>query len=380
MEVALWRDEQNRRLGFTTGSCAALAAKAAALALLSGIDSQMVSIKTPKGLVVEVPVETTERQQNSVCCTVRKMAGDDPDATDGVLVAATVMKTTNTGISIEGGAGVGRVTRKGLDQPVGAAAINSVPRQMIADEVAGVCRSHGYAGGLCVVVSIPQGELLAAKTFNPMLGIVGGISVLGTSGIVEPMSTKALLDTIKTELNMHKAEGTQDIILSPGNYGQAFLEASPEYALRPVVKCSNFVGPALDMAAERNFSSVLLVGHIGKFIKLAGGIMDTHSKTADCRMELLALYTALAGANIHLVRQVLNAATTDAAIELLDKNALRRAVMDGVLAAADANVARRVAGRYKSGVVIFSCQWGFLGASPNAQSLLRKWRPGDVRN
>ena len=265
------------RCGYTTGTCAALAAAGAVRLLLTGEAPERVRITTPKGWTVELPLEDAVLDGGEARCAVRKDAGDDPDVTDGCLVCAAVSRSEPGGIRIDGGAGVGRVTKPGLDQPMGAAAINSVPRRMITDAVKEVCDELGYSGGLSVVISVPGGEEIARRTFNPMLGIEGGISILGTSGIVEPMSEQAMIDTI--ELNLRQAAalepgsgGAKRLILTPGSYGESYLHAIRLDALGvPVVKCSNFIGEALDAAAIQGFSEVLLVGHVGKLVKLAGG-------------------------------------------------------------------------------------------------------------
>ncbi len=366
------------RTGYTTGCCAALAAGAAARMLLSGTAAAEATLRTPAGVRVTVPLRDVFVGADEARCAVVKDAGDDPDATNGVLVFATVRRAAARGVGIDGGPGVGRVTRPGLDQPVGAAAINSVPRRMIAEAVREACEETGCdfnedggGGGFSVVISIPGGEEIAARTFNPRLGIVGGLSVIGTTGIVEPMSTRAVVDTLRAELSMLRAEGADGVILTPGNYGEAFLRDCPAVALRPHAVCSNFVGEALDEAGRLGFGSVLLVGHFGKFVKLAGGVMDTHSRSADCRMELLALGAALAGADAAVVRRVLDAATVDDGLESL--GGLRAAAVAALLARAEAHCARRIGAGADVGVVVFSNRFGLLGRSAGAERILSRW-------
>ena len=226
------------RYGFTTGSCAAAAAKAAAYMLLSGRQKNTITIETPKGIPYTAEILEITRGEKAVQCAVRKDGGDDPDITSGALIYAEVSLTdhtrtqaTDTRIHIDGGIGVGRVTKPGLDQPVGNAAINHVPREMIAKEVLEVCDLMDYKGNLQVIISVPEGEAIAKQTFNPRLGIVGGISILGTSGIVEPMSNQALLDTIRVELNQRRAEGFDYIAVAPGNYGLDFMKKAYGYDL-----------------------------------------------------------------------------------------------------------------------------------------------------
>lgn len=363
------------RRGFTTGTCAALAARAATYMLLKGRAAEDASLTTPGGMVVRVPVLEASLTGGEASCAVRKDAGDDPDATDGILVRATVRRAPGRDVLVDGGDGVGRVTLPGLDQPVGAAAINSVPRKMIEREVRAVCDELGHDGGIAVVIAIPGGREVAAGTFNPKLGIVGGLSVIGTTGIVEPMSARAAADALRVEMRVVRARGCDGIVLTPGNYGEAFLRARPDLGGRPHVKCGNFMGEALDSAKSLGFREVLIVGHAGKLVKLSGGVMDTHSRTADCRLELLALHAALAGADAGLVRRVLAAATVDDGLEML--GGLRDVVMEGLVARAQMYCERRVGGMPALGVVIFSNRFGLLGISGEAERLLSQWKGMD---
>ncbi len=257
----------------------------------------LVSIVTPGGLPVEANVVDACIGERCAQCAVRKDAGDDADVTDGVLVYARVehavsgtgaagskgVPTRESEVSVDGGVGVGRVTLPGLEQPVGAAAINATPRAMITSAVREVCAVHGFSGDIAVTISVPEGVALAEKTFNPHPGIKDGISILGTTGIVEPRSLAALRDSIELEIRQHAAMGRRGVVLTPGNYGGQFISGHFHLNGAPVVFISNFVGDAIDCCVREGFTNVLLVGHIGKLVKVAGGIMDTHSRTADCR-------------------------------------------------------------------------------------------------
>ncbi|MBQ2223417.1 MAG: cobalamin biosynthesis protein CbiD, partial [Oscillospiraceae bacterium] len=256
--------QKQLRCGYTTGTCAALAAAGAARLLLTGTAPESVRLLTPKGLVVEVALEECRLVGGAAYAAVVKDGGDDIDVTSGHRIAAQVEKIAS-GIEIEGGEGVGRVTKPGLEQPVGAAAINRVPRQMIAAALEEACAESGYAGGLRAVISVPDGAAIATKTFNPMLGIEGGISILGTSGIVEPMSERAIVDTIALEIRQAAANGARRLLLTPGNYGMDFLRRSGvDTQGIPCVKYSNFIGDAIDIAVTEGIKSALVVGHIGK--------------------------------------------------------------------------------------------------------------------
>ena len=275
------------RCGYTTGSCAAAASKMAAMILLGGEKSDRAEIITPKGTILSLKIEDIGISEDRVSCAVRKDGGDDIDTTHGILVYSSVSRRTDGRIVIDGGEGVVRITRKGLDQPVGNAAINSVPRSMIREALDDVCESMGYSDGLDAIVSVPDGAVISGKTFNPRLGIAGGISILGTTGIVEPMSETALTDTIKIELNMRKASGDRNVLIVPGNYGRDFSDETEWLNGDTAVKCSNFIGDTIDHASRLGFEGFLLIGNLGKMVKLAGGIMNTHSRWADCRMEIL---------------------------------------------------------------------------------------------
>ena len=368
------RSGQKRlRCGYTTGTCAALAAGGAASLLLLGEAPERLSLVTPKGLAVEAAPEGLRYEGDAAVCGVRKDGGDDADATHGLVVVARVEKSPGPGVRIHGGEGVGRVTKPGLDQPVGAAAINRVPRQMVEAQARAVCAKAGYTGGLEVTLSIPGGREAAQKTFNPALGVEGGLSILGTSGIVEPMSQQALVDTIALELNQAAALGARDLILIPGNYGEEFLRQHPMGGA-PVVKVSNFIGDALDLAAGHPFRQVLLVGHIGKLVKLAGGVMNTHSRYADCRAELFCAHAACCGASRQVCLELLQAATADRCLEILDGAGLREPVLRRLLEAIQLHLDRRVQGKYRVGAVLFSNTYGLLGHTEPGREIIQSWK------
>ncbi len=370
MEQFVYKNHKKLRCGYTTGSCAAAASKAAALMLLMGKKLETVSLMTPGGVLLELKVEDVCVEPGQVSCAVRKDGGDDPDVTNGILVYAAVRRKEEPGIDILGGKGVGRVTKPGLEQPVGEAAINRVPRQMIRENLEEALRSCGCEGGLQVTISIPEGEALAAKTFNPRLGIVGGISVLGTSGIVEPMSESALIETIRVEMRQRLAGKCKYLLVVPGNYGLDFLE---EYGqgldAEQAVKCSNYVGEAVDAAVEFGARGLLLVGHIGKFVKLAGGIMNTHSHNADARMELLTVHAALLGAPLELLQKMMACVTTDDALQYLKEAGLLEPVMERLLERMEFYVNQRAMGKLELGIITFSKVFGVLGQTGNVQKL-----------
>lgn len=376
-------DHKKLRMGYTTGSCAAAAAKAGTRTLLTGVETEEIVLDTPKGIRLHLPVEDIHIQRDEsgipvkVCCAVRKDGGDDIDATNGALIYAEVSCTGEAGVTIDGGEGVGRVTKPGLDQPVGNAAINHVPREMITKGVLEVCREQGYAGGISVIIRIPEGQRIAEKTFNPRLGIVGGISVLGTSGIVMPMSEKALIDTIRVEMKMRRENGGEYLVITPGNFGERFASEMPDLVRTHEMKCSNFVGETLDMAVDLGVKGILFISHIGKFIKVSGGIMNTHSHEADCRAELMAAAVLRAGGSADLAREVLSTNTTEDALKILKQeggDGLFDAAMKRITERIGFYLNARVQGRIETGAVIFSNVFGMLGRTENVPDLVEKLR------
>lgn len=368
------RTRSGLRYGWTTGSCAAAAAKAAALMLFSGEEFRQVRLMTPKGIELYLDVEDVTRLPDRVECAVRKYSGDDPDVTDGLLIYAKVEKgdeeSSGLRVILDGGIGVGRVTKPGLEQQIGQAAINKVPRRMITEEVERICRACGYCGEMKVTISIPDGEETAKKTFNPRLGIVGGLSVLGTSGIVEPMSEKALTDTIYLEMKMLRESGYSCCYAVPGNYGMDFL--TDQLGINPdlAVKCSNYVGDTIDDAKLLGMKGLLLIGHVGKFIKLAAGVMNTHSRTADCRMEVFASHAVMAGADAAVVKEIMACLNTTEAVKILKDRGLLQDIMKTVMERITFYLRQRAGGELETGAVVFSDEEGILGQTENAERLL----------
>ncbi len=370
LDIFCRKDGKDLRFGYTTGSCAAAASKAAARMLLEGSREESVELMTPKGILLNLPVEEITAGEGFVSCAVRKDSGDDPDITNGILIFSKVEFSKTPGITLEGGFGVGRVTKPGLECPVGAPAINRVPREMITAAVRAMQEESGNSAGLKVTISIPEGERLAKRTFNPRLGIVGGLSVLGTSGIVEPMSEAALVDTIRVEMKQLAASGRKMAVITPGNYGEDFMKEVLHADLSGAVKCSNFVGETLDMAGEFGFQKVLLIGHIGKFVKLAAGIMNTHSRYADGRMEVMGVHAALCGANRELLAKLMDCITTDDALDVLEQAGLLEETLSSILRKIDFHLKARSRGDYQVEAVIFSNKRGLLGMTAGAEGML----------
>ncbi len=329
-----------------------------------------ISIMTPKGIRLDLEVQDIKIEDSYVSCAIQKDSGDDPDVTNGILVYAKVYKIDTPQIMIDGGIGVGRVTKPGLEQPINNAAINRVPRQMIHDEVNEICNEFEYDKGLKVEISIPKGVEIAKRTFNPRLGIEGGISILGTSGIVEPMSEVALIESIKIEMRMRKANGQRHMLVTLGNYGENFTSKEFNIDISKGIKCSNFIGETIDYAVEIGLESLLFIGHIGKLIKVAGGIMNTHSKNADARMEIMAAAAINVGASVDAAKRILKCITTDEAIEVLVEEDIRHASMQEVANKARYYMTKRSYENLEIGVILFSNQFGLLAKTGNANELL----------
>ncbi len=374
-EYYIIKDNKKLHFGYTTGTCAAAAAQAAARMLLTAQAVSEVHIETPKGIPLNLEVQDMHLniEEGWASCGVIKNGGDDPDATHGLLICAKVRKI-HAGIRIDGGEGVGRVTKAGMQQRIGEAAINPVPMQMIRENADRVCQETGYAGGLEVIIFVPGGEAAAKKTFNPRLGIVGGISILGTSGIVEPMSEAALIASIRLEMEIHKSRGEEYLLITPGNYGETFGREVLHLERNQMIQCSNYIGETLDMAVNMGVKGILFISHMGKAIKVAGGIMNTHSRDADCRAELMTAFGIRAGAELESARALLKSNTTDEALDIWEELGIREKACTLVLEKIRYYMQHRCAGAITTEAMIYGGRYGFLGQTPGTEPLLQKFR------
>lgn len=395
MEEYVIKNQKRLRLGITTGTCSAAAAQAAAMQLLLGVESHAVTLRTPKGMTVSVPVYLLESDSRKASYKVVKDSGDDPDVTNGTDVCVTVefvkqrvceqkdgsqdrscafTSESFPYLTLDGGIGIGRVTKEGLEQAVGQAAINRVPRQMIFAAVADVCEKANVCEPLHITVWMPEGETLAKRTFNPKLGIEGGLSILGTSGILEPMSEQAIVATIETEIRQLHAVGEEKVLVTPGNYGQAYASEYLGLDLAKSVKSSNYIGDTIDFAISYGMKDFLLVGNIGKLVKLAAGIFNTHSKVADGRGEIFAVHAAMAGAGANVVQEIYNCINTDRMLDVVEREGLREDVMQSILAAIEKHVDDRIGDAMRFGVIVFSEKYGYLGQTSDADKVLDVFR------
>ena len=314
MEEYVYIDGKKYKRGYTTGSCATAASKAATHMLFTKEKIETINIDTLKGIPLNLKVENININDDFVQCSIKKDGGDDIDATHKMDIYAKAEFIEGNEIIIDGGIGIGRVTKKGLGIEIGKAAINKTPISMIKNEVRKVI---GSSKGVKITIFAPEGETIAKKTFNPRLGIVGGISIIGTTGIVEPMSDEGWKKSLSIELEMKKAQGIDKIILVPGNHGEVFIKETLGIDPKYIVRTSNFIGYMLKEAQRIGFKNILMAGHLGKYVKIAGGIFNTHSKVADARNEILIANLALMNAPFDLIQKVNECLTTEEFIEIL---------------------------------------------------------------
>ena len=348
------------KTGVTTGLCAAAAAKAATMMLLSSDAVSQVTITAKTGAAIKFDVTDILLENGVAKCAVRKDAGDDPDITNGLKIFAAVSRADTNDIEIDGGDGIGRVTKPGLKVAVGKAAINPVPMEMIKAAIVEACGMFSYKGGVKAVISIPDGAAIAKKTMNERLGVVGGLSILGTTGIVEPMSGRAIVETIKAEIDVQAASGKTSLLVTPGNYGREFAEKTLGINIEEAIKCSNFIGDMLDYASFKGIEKITLIGHAGKLVKLAGGIMNTHSGIADCRMEIIAAHCALAGAGTEIIRQIMACATVEAAIIIMEQLGINDVVWKSIGEKIAFHLYERTRGNVAVEFIVFTQEHGVL--------------------
>ena len=320
-DAPVWHNGKALRKGYTTGSCATAAAQVAALMVMRQHLIHQVSIVTPSGVTLNLNVESPHVEGQQGIAAIRKDGGDDVDATHGMLIFARVTLTDSGEITLRGGEGVGTVTRKGIGLPIGSSAINRTPRHTIETAVR---EAIGPARGAEVEIFAPEGEERAQKTYNSRLGIVGGISIIGTTGIVTPMSEESWKRSLALELEMKRAAGLERVVLVPGNHGERFVREQMGIDSQVVVTMSNFVGYMIEESVRLGFRQIVLIGHPGKLIKIAAGIFHTHSHIADARMETLVAHLALLGAPLELLRLVSDCDTTEAAMEHIDAFGFQR--------------------------------------------------------
>ncbi|QLL69170.1 cobalt-precorrin-5B (C(1))-methyltransferase CbiD [Lactobacillus sp. 3B(2020)] len=361
------------RKGFTTGTTATAATVAALRTVLNQEPQSTVTVKAANGKVAIFDVEQTDFDKQSASCGIRKDGGDDQDATHGTLIFATVTLRKDNKITLDGGKGVGRVTKEGLANKPGMPAINPTPWRVITEAAR---KELGDDRGADIVISVPEGERIAKLTYNPKLGIVGGISILGTSGVVTPMSEESWKHSISIEMNIHRKRGDDTLVLVPGNYGEDFAKENLKVPGEKIVQMSNFVGYVLHEVQRLGFKKLLIVGDLGKMIKVSGGIFSTHSKDADARAEIMVANLALLG-NVptEFLREIYGSLTTISMIKKIDEagyQAVYQLIVDKIKLRAEKLLAHREP-RVEIDAVIFSRESGFLAATKPVAELQKEW-------
>ncbi len=373
MEEYVYFEGKKLRKGYTTGTCATAASTAATLLLVAGERKEEIIVRTPSEKQLRIPIARLEEGADYAIAAVKKDGGDDADATHGLLIYAKITRTVDTEIHLDGGVGIGRVTQEGLLVPVGEAAINPVPRRMIIESVRQVI---GAEQGVNILIYAPEGEVRARQTMNSNLGILGGISILGTTGIVTPMSEEGWKSAISIELEMKRKQGYTKIVLSPGNYGEDFAVNQLKIAKKTIVSMSNFVGYVLKEVQRLAFEEVLIVGHLGKLIKVSAGIFSTHSKDADARTEILVANLALLGMPIEGLEKVEKCNTTEAAgdiIEELGYQQVYQVIADKIKKRSERILHFRKP-QVKIETVLFSSKRGFLAATKPLTEIMEEWQ------
>lgn len=352
--------------GYTTGSCAAAGTKAAILALQGNV-VQQVKLHALSGETLYIPIKSVEFTANGARAEVIKDAGDDPDITHGVSVfTEVIINTQNEEINFHAGLGIGTVTEPGLSVAPGQPAINPGPRQMMIEVVRELLPKK-Y--GCDITVSIPKGVELAKKTLNPILGIEGGISVIGTTGVVRPMSEEGFKNSLTPQISVAKANGFDDIVFVPGKIGENIAKKL-DLPAKSLIQTSNFIGHMLEFAADEGIKSVLLFGHLGKLVKVAGGIFYTHSKIADARLEILASYAALLGMDRAGIEEIFKVKTTEAAMPIIAKYDLdKKGYYDLLAQRASKRSQQHVFNALTVGTVLVTLKGEILGMDDNARQI-----------
>lgn len=361
------------RKGYTTGTTATAASVAATKAILNQELQTDVSVHAANGQKVQFEIHNCSFDGQKASVAITKDGGDDQDATDGMLIYSTVQLRNDNQITLDGGKGIGRVTEEGLANQPGMAAINPTPRKMIKESVR---RVLGPDKGADIVISAPEGEKVAKLTYNPKLGIVSGISILGTSGIVTPMSEESWKHSISIEMNIHRKRGDESIVLTPGDMGEDFAKNELQIPVAKQVQMSNFVGYVLKEVQRLGFHKVLIVGDMGKLIKVSGGIFSTHSKDADARAEIMVANLALMGAPTDLLKKVYNCLTTISMIKLINEAGYQKVyqiIADKIKLRSEKLLAHRKP-TVEIDAVVFSSKVGLLAATQPIKEIEAQWQ------
>lgn len=360
------------RGGYTTGACMAAGVKAALHYMTEGDRLQSLILTALDGTPLTIPVKAIEPlgdpSVDGVRVEIIKESGDDPDITNGASVfTITRLKPEQSGVTYHAGEGIGHVTKPGLQVPVGEPAINMGPRKLVQTVVDELL---GPGAGVDVEVSIPAGTELAKRTLNPILGVVGGISVIGSTGVLRPMSEEGFKNSLVPQIDVAMAMGYDAIVFVPGKIGetQAVKHGIHEQV---IVQTSNFIGFMLEAAEQRGVKELLLFGHIGKLAKVAAGVFHTHNRVGDARLETMAAYGAMHGLPSEGVKRVLESITTEDAMSVFSEYHLEK-VYDVIARRASERAMRFVFGNIKIGTVLVTLKGEVLGMDENAKVIGQK--------
>ena len=342
------------RSGYTTGACAAAGVKAALILLTTGEVVDSVELVALDGTPLIIPIKDVKKISNGIRAEVVKFSGDDPDITNGVSVFTTLRRISGDEIIFRAGLGVGTITKAGMQLPIGEPAINPKPRKLIRNVAA-----EFNIGGLEVEISIPAGVELAKKTLNPVLGVEGGLSIIGTTGVLRPMSEEAFKNSLIPQIDVAKAAGFNELIFVPGKIGETIAKqlGLPEGA---IIQTSNFIGFMLEAAAQRQIKKIILCGHLGKLAKVAAGVFHTHNRIADCRLETLAAYAAAEGLPANEVQRILDANTTEDAAQIIKTNHLEH-VYKKIATRASQRAERYACGKLRVNTILVDFAGNILG-------------------
>ena len=349
------------RSGYTTGACAAAGVKAALLFLCNDRRVNCVELTALDGTPLKIPIKNLDRiDERTIRAEVIKFSGDDPDITNGASIITTIKLIEGDGIKFIGGSGVGRVTKAGLQLSIGEPAINPGPRRLIRNVI-----DEFDVRGVEVTIAIPNGEELSRRTLNPILGIEGGLSIIGTTGVLRPMSEDAFKRSLVPQIDVARAAGFRTLVFVPGRIGET-IAVEKKIPRGAIVQTSNFIGYMLEAAADRSIEKIILLGHIGKLSKVAAGVFHTHNRVGDGRMEVLAAYAASEGIDQESVKKILSATTTEDAVAIINDKGLQR-VYNVIAARASARAERYVFGRLKVGTVLAAFDGKILGLDDTAR-------------
>jgi cobalt-precorrin-5B (C1)-methyltransferase len=353
------------RTGFTTGTSATAASMAAILSIIDQKKIEFVDVLLPKKDKIKICINSCEFDKNKARCSVIKDGGDDPDVTHGAEIVIDLELTSKpNSIEIDGGEGVGRVTKPGIGLDIGQAAINPTPRKMITENLMRVGKKILEKNGMNVVISVPKGKELGPKTDNPRIGIVDGISILGTSGIVVPYSTASFAAAIRQQIDVVVSMGDDTVVLTTGGRSEDYARKTLELPEHSFIQMGDFAGYTISQCAKKNVKKAYVGGFIGKFAKMATGVKQTHVKGSKVNMEFLSELAKKCNANDNVIKKIKNANTARNVQEIVLENNI-----EGFFANLCSEVYKQMKihseNKIPIEIILFDFDGGILGRHPN---------------